>query len=75
MPKSRHQEHLEYYAKNKEKCIASVLAWQRANKEHYNLKQKINYLKRKARAVANAVDSAADTIQMKVTHGKFILTF
>jgi len=69
----------KYYANNKEKCIAAVIAWQKANREHYNRKQNENYAKRKARAVANAVGSAVtsavDTIQMKVTHGKFVLTF
>jgi len=65
----------KYYAENREKCIAAVMACRKANREYYNRKQNENYAKRKASAVASAVGSAVDTIQMKVTNGKFVLTF
>jgi hypothetical protein len=65
----------KYYAENREKCIEAVMACRKANREYYNHQQNINYAKRKASAVGSAVTSAVDTIQMKVTHGKFVLTF
>ena len=75
MPKSRHQEHLEYYTKNKARCIEAVRKWQKENKDYYNLKQRENYAKRKSSAVGSAVTSAVDVINMKVVHGKFTLVF
>lgn len=79
MPQSRQEERLKYYTKNKAKCIEAVKKWQKENKEYYNLKQRENYAKRRAKAVSNAVGSAVtsavDTINMKVVHGKFTLTF
>ena len=67
--------YLKYYANNKAKCIEAVIKWQKENKTYYNLKQRENYAKRKARAVSTAVSSAVDSIDMKVISGKFTLVF
>jgi hypothetical protein len=77
--KSKRQQHLDDYAKNKEARIAYIMEWQRLNKDHVNRLSRERYAKKKASAVCGAVSSAVcgavDTISIKVVSGKFTLTF
>ena len=77
--KSKRQQHLDDYAKNKEARIAKIREWQVANKDHVNRLSRERYARKKANAVSSAVStavsSAVDTISIKVVSGKFTLTF
>ena len=73
--KSKRQQHLDDYAKNKDARIAYILEWQRLNKDHVNRLARERYARKRVSAVSTAVGSAVDSIDMKVQRGKFTLTF
>jgi hypothetical protein len=76
--KSKRQQHLDDYAKNKEARIAYIIEWQRLNKDHVNRLARERYARKRVSAVSSAVStavsSAVDTISIKVIIG-ITLTF
>ena len=77
--KSKSQQNLDDYSKNKDARIAYILEWQRLNKDHVNRLARERYARKRASAVSSAVStvvsSAVDSIDMKIQRGKFTLTF
>jgi len=77
--KSKSQQNLDDYSKNKEARIAYIQEWQRLNKDHVNRLSRERYARKRVSAVSSAVSTAVcgavDTISVEIQRGKFILTF